>query len=90
MTKEELLESYLTNLRNKLKALDLNTADQEKIAAEALEIRTRMWNRLNTYFSEHFMDELSDQEVDEYFELITKRTQEIIRSLPVDITRFLN
>ncbi len=90
MTKEEFLESYLTNLRNKLNALDFKAADQGHIVEEARVIRLRMWNRFNTYFSEHFMDELTDQEIEDYFQLITKETEEIIKSLPVDIKRYLN
>ena len=90
MTKEEFLESYLTNLRNKLNALDFSAADQGHIVEEARVIRSRMWNRFNAYFSEHFMDELTDKEIEEYFQLITTETEEIIKSLPVDIKRYLN
>lgn len=90
MTKEELLDSYLKNLSSKLKELDFNTPNREQVIADAAEIQIRMWDRLNNYFEEHFIDELTDAEIEEYFQLVKKGTAEIVASLPVVISRNSN
>jgi dynactin complex subunit len=90
MTKEEFLESYLKNLRNKLNELNFNGANREQAMEEASAIQLRMWNRLNEYFEEHFVDDLTDAEIEEYFQLVKKGTAEIISQLPTNINLNLN
>lgn len=90
MTKEEFLESYLTNLRNKLNELNFNGANRELAMEEASAIQLRMWNRLNDYFEEHFVDDLTDTEIEEYFQSVKKGTAEIIATLPINLKSNMN
>ncbi len=90
MTKEELLNSYLKNLSSKLNELDFNSGNREQVIADAAEIQIRMWDRLNSYFQEHFIDELTDAEIEEYFQQVKKGTAEVISSLPIGISRNSN
>ncbi|MDF3029049.1 MAG: hypothetical protein K0S23_3356 [Fluviicola sp.] len=83
MTKEQLLESYLTNLSKKLNEVDYNSADKERLAELVYAIKYQMSQRLNEHFQEHFIDDLSDEEITAFFELVKKRSDEIIAALPV-------
>ena len=84
MTKEQLLESYLTNLRKKLNEVDYNVSDKERLAELVFAIKYQMSQRLNEHFQEHFIDDLSDEEITEFFELVKKGADAIIAALPMD------
>jgi Glu-tRNA(Gln) amidotransferase subunit E-like FAD-binding protein len=86
MTKEQLLESYLINLSKKLNEVDYNTADKEHLAELVFAIKYQMSQRLNEHFREHFIDDLSDEEVTEFFESVKKGADEVIASLPVNFS----
>jgi|GEM_PF-5695307 len=83
MTKEQLLESYLTNLSKKLNELDYTSADQEKLAELVFAIKYQMSQRLNEHFQQHFIDDLSDEEITTFFESVKKGADAIIAALPV-------
>lgn len=84
MTKEQLLESYLTNLRKKLNEVDYNVSDKERLAELVFAIKYQMSQHLNEHFQQHFIDDLSDEEITEFFELVKKGADEIIAALPVN------
>ena len=86
MTKEQLLESYLTNLSKKLNELDYHSTDMEQLAELVFAIKYQMSQRLNEHFQEHFIDDLSDEEIVSFFELVKKRSDEIIAALPVNFS----
>ncbi|WP_343636132.1 hypothetical protein [Fluviicola sp.] len=86
MTKEQLLESYLINLRKKLNALDYASADREQLAELVFAIKHQMSQRLNEHFQQHFIDDLSDEEIVTFFESVKKGADEIIAALPVDFS----
>lgn len=86
MTKEQLLESYLIHLRKKLNELDYHSADKEQLAELVFAIKHQMSQRLNEHFQRHFIDDLSDEEIVAFFELVKKGADEIIAALPVDFS----
>lgn len=83
MTKEHLLESYLTNLSKKLNELDYHSANREELAELVFTIKYQMSQRLNEHFQKHFIDDLSDEEITAFFESVKKGADEIIAGLPV-------
>jgi ribosome-associated toxin RatA of RatAB toxin-antitoxin module len=83
MTKEHLLESYLTNLSKKLNELDYHSTNREELTELVFTIKYQMSQRLNEHFQQHFIDDLSDEEITAFFELVKKGADEIIASLPV-------
>lgn len=83
MTKEQLLESYLINLSKKLNELDYNSTDKEKLAELVFVIKYQMSQRLNEHFQQHFLDDLSDEEIAAFFESVKKGADEVIAALPV-------
>ncbi len=84
MTKEQLLESYLINLSKKLNELDYNATDKEQLAELVFAIKYQMSQRLNEHFQQYFIDDLSDEEITKFFELVKKGSDEIIAALPVN------
>lgn len=86
MTKEQLLESYLINLSKKLNEVDYHSTDKEKLAELVFAIKYQMSQRLNEHFQQHFIDDLSDEEITEFFELVKKGADEIIAALPVNFS----
>ena len=84
MTKEQLLESYLVNLSKKLNEVDYSATDKEQVAELVFAIKYQMSQRLNEHFQQHFIDDLSDEEITEFFELVKKGADEIIAALPVN------
>jgi hypothetical protein len=86
MTKEQLLESYLTNLRKKLNEVDYHSANREELAERVFAIKYQMSQRLNEHFREHFIDDLTDEEITAFFESVKKGADEIIAALPVDFS----
>lgn len=83
MTKEQLLESYLTNLRRKLNEVDYNSTDREQLAELVFAIKYQMSQRLNEHFQQHFIDDLSDEEITTFFDSVKKGADAIIGALPV-------
>lgn len=86
MTKEQLLESYLTNLRKKLNEVDYLSANREELAERVFAIKYQMSQRLNEHFQQHFIDDLTDEEITAFFESVKKGADEIIAALPVDFS----
>jgi len=86
MTKEQLLESYLSNLSRKLNEVDYNSTDKEQLAELVFTIKYQMSQRLNEYFQQYFIDDLSDEEITAFFELVKKGADEIIAALPVNFS----
>jgi hypothetical protein len=82
MTKEQLLESYLTNLSKKLNELDYHSTNREELAELVFTIKYQMSQRLNEHFQEHFIDDLSDEEITAFFESVKKGADKIIAGLP--------
>ena len=86
MTKEQLLESYLINLRKKLNEVDYHATDKEQLAELVFAIKHQMSQRLNEHFQHYFIDNLSDEEITKFFESVKKGADEIIAALPVDFS----
>lgn len=86
MTKEQLLESYLTNLSKKLNELDYNSADKERLAESVVVIKHQMSQRLNEHFQQYFIDDLTDEEITAFFESVKKGADKIIAALPVNFS----
>lgn len=86
MTKEQLLESYLTNLSKKLNEVDYHSTNREELAELVFAIKYQMSQRLNEHFQQHFIDDLSDEEITAFFELVKKGADAIIAALPVDFS----
>jgi hypothetical protein len=86
MTKEQLLESYLTNLSKKLNAVDYHAASKEELAEWVFAIKHQMSQRLNEHFRQHFIDDLSDEEITAFFQSVKKGADAIIAALPVDFS----
>ena len=77
MDHNEIINIYLTNVRIGINKLDQKTLDETSVT----EVVFAEYHNMRLYFDLNIISKLSDDEIEEFFETLASKTNELIDSI---------
>lgn len=77
MVHREIVNIYLFNIRMSLNALDLSALNEHVIS----QVINAEYEKMRSYFDKQIISTLSEDEIEEFFETLDSKTNELIESL---------
>lgn len=76
MDHKEVIEIYLADIRIALNKLEINTLEEHEIS----QVVNDAYAKMRLHFDKHFISVLSEDEIEDFFETIDSKTNELIDS----------